>query len=156
VTFQCQTETSQIKEPLKRCKGVFLRGNNSEFCSFMNSTLVNLETMCAEDRAVSLQEVARPFGSFLNSSTLSAGGKESEGEVASAVTFLLQSVELAALTAALKSPENMTQTVTTESMAIQTLLVVPAAGPCDEVFRLRAQEETMDIHCDTVTRAATE
>ncbi|XP_039369919.1 adhesion G protein-coupled receptor E3-like isoform X2 [Mauremys reevesii] len=155
VTFQCQTETSQIKEPLKRCKGVFLQGNNSEFCSFMNSTLVNLETMCAVDSAVSLQEVARPFGSFLSSSTLSAGGKERKGEVASAVTLLLQSVELAALTAALRSPENMTQTVTTETMAIETL-IVPDAGPCDEVFRLRAQEETMDIHCDTVTRAATE
>ncbi|XP_039349804.1 IgGFc-binding protein-like [Mauremys reevesii] len=156
VTFQCQTETPQIKEQLKRCKDVFLQGSNSEFCSFVNSTLVNLETMCAEDRAVSLQEVARPFGSFLNSSILSAGGKENEGEVASAVTFLLQSVELAALTAALRSPKNTTQTVTTESMAIETLHVELAAGPCDKVFTLRAQEQAMDIHCDTVTRAATE
>ncbi|XP_039369926.1 adhesion G protein-coupled receptor E3-like [Mauremys reevesii] len=156
VTFKSQTETLQMKEQLEMCKDVFLQGSNSEFCSFMNSTLVNLETMYAEDRAVSLEEVARPFGSFLNSSTLSAGGNESKGEVVSAVTFLLQSVELAALTAALKSPENRTQTVTTESMAIETLLVVPAAGPCDEVFRLRAQEEKMDIHCDTVTQAPTE
>ncbi|XP_053869129.1 adhesion G protein-coupled receptor E3-like [Malaclemys terrapin pileata] len=156
VTFKCQTETPQIQEQLEMCKDVFLQGINSEFCSFMNSTLVNLETMCAQDRAVSLQEVAGPFGSFLNSSTLSAGGNESKREVASAVTFLLQSVELAALTAALKSLEMKKQTVTTESMAIETLLVVPAAGPCDEVFRLRAQEETMDIHCNTVTRAATE
>ncbi|XP_050781761.1 adhesion G protein-coupled receptor E3-like isoform X2 [Gopherus flavomarginatus] len=156
VTFKCQTETLQIKEQLERCKDVFLQGNNSEFCSFMNSTLVNLETMCAEDRAVSLQEVARPFGSFLNSSILSSGGNESKSEVASAMTFLLQSVELAALTAALKSPENKTQTVTTESMAIETLLVVPTAGPCDEVFTLRAQNETMDIHCNTVTKACTE
>ncbi|XP_026513826.1 adhesion G protein-coupled receptor E3-like, partial [Terrapene carolina triunguis] len=122
----------------------------------MNSTLVNLETMCTQDRAVSLQEVAGPFGSFLNSFTLSTGGNENKREIASTVTFLLQSVELTALTAALMSPEMKTQTVTTESMAIETLLVVPAAGPCDEVFRLRAQEETMDIHCDTVTRAATE
>ncbi|XP_034647808.1 adhesion G protein-coupled receptor E3-like [Trachemys scripta elegans] len=156
VTFKCQTETPQIQEQLEMCKDVFLQGINSEFCSFMNSTLVNLETMCAQDRAVSLQEVAGPFGSFLNSSTLSAGGNESKREVASAVMFLLQSVELAALTAALKSPEMKTQNMTTESMAIETLLVVPTAGPCDEVFRLRAQEETMDIHCDTVTRAATE
>ncbi|KAM9115109.1 uncharacterized protein ACDP82_018542 isoform 2-T2 [Pangshura tecta] len=155
VTFQCQTETPQIKEQLKRCKGVFLQGNNSEFCSFVNSTLVSLETMCAEDRAVSLQEVARPFGSFLNSSILSASGKESKGEVASAVTFLLQSVELAALMAALTSPKNTIQTVTTESMAIETLLI-PAANCCDEAFTLRAQNETMDIHCDTVTRASTE
>ncbi|XP_039369925.1 adhesion G protein-coupled receptor E3-like [Mauremys reevesii] len=155
VTFKSQTETLQIKEQLDMCKDVFLQGNNSEFCSFMNSTLVNLETMYAEDRAVSLQEVARPFGSFLNSSILSAGGKESKGEVASTVTFLLQSVELVALKAALKSPENKTQTVTTESMAIETLLV-PAADSCDEVFRLRAQEETMDIQCNTVTRAPTE
>ncbi|XP_039399549.1 adhesion G protein-coupled receptor E3-like [Mauremys reevesii] len=156
VTFQCQTETPQIKEQLKRCKDVFLQGSNSEFCSFVNSTLVNLETMCAGDRAVSLQDVARPFGSFLNSSILSAGGKENEGEVASAVTFLLQSVELAALTAALRSPKNTSQTVTTESMAIETLHVELAAGPCDKVFTLRAQEQAMDIHCDTVTRAATE
>ncbi|EMP41500.1 Putative EGF-like module-containing mucin-like hormone receptor-like 4 [Chelonia mydas] len=126
----------------------------SEFCSFMNSTLVNLETMCAEDRAASLEEVAHPFGSFLNSSILSAGGTESKRDVASAVTFLLQSVELAALTVALRSPEKKTQNVTTEFMAIETLLV-PAAGRCDEVFRLRGQEETMDIHCNAVARAAT-
>lgn len=36
--------------------------------------------------------------------------------MASAVTFLLQSVELAALTVALRSPENKTQNVTTEFM----------------------------------------
>ncbi|TFJ97611.1 avidin-like [Platysternon megacephalum] len=155
VTFKYQTETLQIKEQLQMCKDVFLQGSNSEFCSFMNSTLVNLETMCAQDRAVSLQEVARPFGSFLNSSALSAGGNESKREVASTVTFLLQSVELAALTAALKSPEMKNQTVTTESMAIKTLLI-PAADSCDEVFSLRAQEETMDIQCNTVTRAPTE
>ncbi|XP_042714877.1 adhesion G protein-coupled receptor E3-like [Chrysemys picta bellii] len=156
VTFKCQTETPQIQKQLEMCKDVFLKGGTSEFCSFMNSTLVNLETMCAQDRAASLEEVAGPFGSFLNSSTLSAGGNESKREVASAVTFLLQSVELAALTAALKSPEMKIQTVTTESMAIETLLVVPAAGPCDEVFRLRALNETMHIHCDTVTPAPTE
>ncbi|KAG6920566.1 adhesion G protein-coupled receptor E3, partial [Chelydra serpentina] len=129
--------------------------SNSEFCSFVNSTLVNLETMCAQDRAVSLEEAAGPFGSFLNSSTLSPG-KESKEKVASAVTLLLQSVELAALTAALRSPEMKKQNMTTESMAIETLLVVPGAGPCDKVFRLRAQNETMDIHCNTVTSAATE
>ncbi|XP_026517737.2 adhesion G protein-coupled receptor E1-like, partial [Terrapene carolina triunguis] len=116
VTFKCQTETSQIKEQLEMCKDVFLQGSNSEFCSFMNSTLVNLETMCTQDRAVSLQEVAGPFGSFLNSFTLSTGGNENKREIASTVTFLLQSVELTALTAALMSPEMKTQTVTTESM----------------------------------------
>ncbi|XP_034647800.1 adhesion G protein-coupled receptor E3-like [Trachemys scripta elegans] len=135
------------------CKDFFLKGNNSELCSFMNSTLVNLETMCAQNKTVSLKDFAQPFGSFLNGVTLSAGGNDRKREVDSAVTFVLQIVELAALTAALK---NGNQTVTTESMAIETLLVVPAAGPCDEVFRLRALNETMDIHCDTVTKAATE
>ncbi|CAM5169641.1 unnamed protein product [Eretmochelys imbricata] len=154
VTFKCQTETQQIKEKLKKCRDVFQQGSTSEFCSFMNSTFVNLETMCAEDRAASLEDVARPFGSLLNSSFLSAGGTESKRDVASAVTFLLQSVELAALTVALRSPENKTN-VTTEFMAIETLLVRDASCR-DEVFRLRGQEETMDIHCNAVTRAATE
>ncbi|CAM4681159.1 unnamed protein product [Caretta caretta] len=155
VTFKCQTETQQIKELLKMCKDIFQQGSTSEFCSFMNSTLVNLETMCAEGRAASLEEVAHPFGSLLNSSIFSTGGSKSKWEVASAVTFLLQSVELAALTVALRSPENKTQNVTTEFMAIETLLV-RAASCRDEVFRLRGQEETMDVHCNAVTRAATE
>ncbi|XP_037743727.1 adhesion G protein-coupled receptor E1-like isoform X2 [Chelonia mydas] len=155
VTFKCQTDTQQTKEQLKRCKDIFQQGNTSEFCSFMNSTLVNLETICAEDRAASLEEVAHPFGSLLNSSILSAGGSKSKWEVASAVTFLLQSVELAALTVALRSPEKKTQNVTTEFMAIETLLV-QAASCGDEVFRLRGQEETMDIRCNAVARAATE
>ncbi|XP_075758298.1 adhesion G protein-coupled receptor E1-like isoform X2 [Pelodiscus sinensis] len=152
LTSKCQIETSQIKEQLDKCKNVFLKDSNNEFCSFVNSTLVNLETICAQNTTVSLEEVAIPFGSLLNSSALSAGESKNVG---SAVMLLLQSVELAVLDAALKSPKMKRQNVTTESMAISTLLIDTNADSCDKGFRLRAQEDAMDIDCNTVTEDST-
>ncbi|XP_067425467.1 adhesion G protein-coupled receptor E3-like isoform X2 [Emydura macquarii macquarii] len=80
----------------------------------------------------------------------------SEGEVASAVDVLLQSMETAVLATARRSPERMTQSVTTESMAVQTWLVTGDCSQDSEVFRLSAHRETMDAHCNTVTGAATQ
>ncbi|KAH1175937.1 hypothetical protein KIL84_020671, partial [Mauremys mutica] len=100
------------------------------------------------------QNVTLRFNALLNSTSLWDGGDN--WEVGSAVTVLLQSVELAALATTLRSPERTTQNVTTESLAIQTQLVRGNCSQHSEVFTLRAHEETMDVHCDTVTGAATQ
>lgn len=60
------------------------------------------------------QNTTRSFNSLLNS--ISLWEDRDKQEVESAVTVLLQSVELAALATALRSPERTTQTVTTESL----------------------------------------
>ncbi|TFJ95889.1 keratin, type I cytoskeletal 18 [Platysternon megacephalum] len=99
-------------------------------------------------------EVTLRFNSLLNSTSL--WDDIDKGDVGSAVTVLLQSVELAALATALRSPERTTQNVTTESLAIETRLVTGNCSQHSEVFTLRAHEETMDVHCDTVTGAATQ
>uniref|UniRef100_K7FF57 Uncharacterized protein n=1 Tax=Pelodiscus sinensis TaxID=13735 RepID=K7FF57_PELSI len=101
-----------------------------------------------------LSETTRSFNSFLNRTSL--GSSIGEGEVALAVTVLLQSVERVALAAALQSPGRMTQKMSTESIAIETRVITGNCSQHSEVFRLSAQGETMEVHCTTVTHAATQ
>uniref|UniRef100_A0A8C3P953 Uncharacterized protein n=1 Tax=Chrysemys picta bellii TaxID=8478 RepID=A0A8C3P953_CHRPI len=60
------------------------------------------------------QNVTLRFNALLNSTSFWDGGDK--GEVVSALTFLLQSVEQSVLATALQSPKNTTQNMTTESM----------------------------------------
>ncbi|XP_030400181.1 adhesion G protein-coupled receptor E3-like, partial [Gopherus evgoodei] len=101
-------------------------------------------TMCEERDS--------PFQCLLNSTSLWDSGDMDR----SAVMVLLQSVELAALATALRSLERTTQNVTTESLAIQKWLVTGNCSQHSEVFKLRAHEETMDVHNDAVTGVATQ
>nr|XP_048688272.1 adhesion G protein-coupled receptor E3-like [Caretta caretta] len=127
---------------------------NSSCCNFFNSTLEILTSTCGDGSAtLSLEDATRSFNSLLNSASL--WEVRDKQEVGWAVTVLLQSVELAALAAALRSPERTTQNVTTESLAIQTRLVTEDCSRDSEVFTLSAQRDTMGVHCDTVTGAAT-
>ncbi|XP_034647874.1 adhesion G protein-coupled receptor E3-like [Trachemys scripta elegans] len=152
-SINCSSEFEGIKET---CGNFSLPGNrssrSSSFCSFFNSTLNVLMSTCRDGNAtLSLEKSILQFNTLLNSTSLWDGGDK--GDVGSAVTVLLQSVELAALATALRSPER-TQNVTTESMAVQTRLVTGNCSRDSEVFSLTAHEETMDVHCDTVPRAA--
>nr|XP_042704070.1 adhesion G protein-coupled receptor E2-like [Chrysemys picta bellii] len=128
---------------------------SSGFCSFFNSALEILMSTCGNgSAALSLENATLPFNALLNSTSLWDGGDKRD--VGSAVTVLLLSVEWAALATALRSPDKTTQNMTTESMAIQTRLVTGNCSRDSEVFTLRAHEETMVVHCDTVTGAATQ
>ncbi|EMP32300.1 EGF-like module-containing mucin-like hormone receptor-like 1 [Chelonia mydas] len=99
----------------------------------------------------SQQETAASFEHVLVDSSL--WSIESMEEVASAATLLLQSVGSAAVTAALASPENQTQTATTKLMAIQTKLTDENCSLQSKVLGFSAHEDRMDIHCTAVTDA---
>ncbi|CAM5117748.1 unnamed protein product [Natator depressus] len=155
-SMNSSAELEGIKETCRNFSLQVKRSSgNSSFCSFFNSTLEILMSTCGDGSAtLSLEDATRSFNSLLNSTSLWEG--RDKQEVGSAVTVLLQSVELAALATALRSPERTTQTVTTESLAIQTRLVTGDCRRDSEVFTLRAHNDTMEVHCDTVTGAATQ
>ncbi|XP_034647840.1 adhesion G protein-coupled receptor E3-like [Trachemys scripta elegans] len=155
-SINSSAEFEGIKET---CRNFSLQGKwssrSSSFCSFFNSTLdILMSTFGDGNTELSLENVTLRFSALLNSTSLWDGGDK--WEVGSAVTVLLQSVELATLATALRSPERTTQNVTTESLAVQTRLVTGNCSRDSEVFMLRAHEETMVVHCDTVTGAATQ
>ncbi|CAM5125143.1 unnamed protein product [Natator depressus] len=155
-SMNSSAEFERIKETCRNFSLQVKRSSgNSSFCSFFNSTLEILMSTCGDGSAtLSLEDATRSFNSLLNSTSLWEG--RDKQEVGSAVTVLLQSVELAALATALRSPERTTQTVTTESLAIQTRLVTRNCSRDSEVFTLSAHNDTMEVHCDTVTGAATQ
>ncbi|TFJ96576.1 organic cation/carnitine transporter 7-like [Platysternon megacephalum] len=155
-SINCSSQFEGIKETCRNFSlPVNQSGGSSCFCSFFNSTLNILMSTCGDGNAtLSLENATLRFNALLSSTSLWDGGDK--GDVGSAVTVLLQSVELAALAIALQSPERTTQNVTTESLAIQTQLVTGNCSQHRKVFRLRAHNETMDVHCDTVTGAATQ
>nr|XP_025042887.1 adhesion G protein-coupled receptor E3-like [Pelodiscus sinensis] len=155
-SMNCSTKFKGITEACRsRSPQGELRGSSSGFCSFLNSTLRVLKSKCGKGNAtLSLEETTRSFNSFLNRTSL--GSSIGEGEVALAVTVLLQSVERVALAAALQSPGRMTQKMSTESIAIETRVITGNCSQHSEVFRLSAQGETMEVHCTTVTHAATQ
>ncbi|XP_050780934.1 adhesion G protein-coupled receptor E3-like isoform X2 [Gopherus flavomarginatus] len=162
-TTLCQVpsinSSAEFEEIKKTCRNFSLQGKrssrSSSFCSFFNSTLdILMSTRRDGSAALSLENATLRFNALLNSTSLWDSGDK--WVVGSAVTVLLQSVELAALATALRSLERTTQNVTTESLAIQTWLVTGNCSQHSEIFTLRAYEETMDVHCDTVTGAATQ
>ncbi|XP_039370070.1 adhesion G protein-coupled receptor E3-like [Mauremys reevesii] len=155
-SINCSAEFKGIKET---CRNFSLQGKwssrSSSFCSFFNSTVEILMSTCGDgSAALSLENVTLRFSVLLNSTSLWDSGDK--WEVVSAVTVLLQSVEWATLATALRSPERTTQNVTTGSLAIQTRLVTGDCSQHSEVFTLSAHDETMDVHCATVTGAATQ
>ncbi|XP_075758547.1 adhesion G protein-coupled receptor E3-like isoform X1 [Pelodiscus sinensis] len=155
-SMNCSTKFEGMKESCRsRSPQGELRGSNSGFCSFLNSTLRILMSACGEGNVtLSLEETTRSFNSFLNRTSL--GSSIGEGQVASAVTVLLQSVELVALAAALRSPGQTTQNMSTESIVMETRVITGNCSQHSEVFRLSADGETMEVHCTTVTHAATQ
>ncbi|XP_034648008.1 adhesion G protein-coupled receptor E3-like, partial [Trachemys scripta elegans] len=155
-SMNSSAEFERIKET---CRNFSLQGKwsgrSSSFSSFFNSTLEILMSTCGDgSAALSLENVTLRFNALLNSTSLWDGGDKRD--VGSAVTVLLQSVELAALATALRSPGWTTQNVTTESMAIQTRLITGNCSHQSKDFTLTAHEEMMDMDCDTVTGAATQ
>ncbi|XP_067414624.1 adhesion G protein-coupled receptor E3-like, partial [Emydura macquarii macquarii] len=153
--YNSSAELERIKERRRNCPLQGELSSSSSFCSFLNSTLEILTSTCgAGSAALSLEGEIRTFSAIMNNT--SVWDSMSEGEVASAVDVLLQSVEEAALATARRSPGRMTQNVTTESMAVQTRLITGNCSQDSEVFRLSAHRETMDVHCNTVTGAATQ
>ncbi|XP_073175908.1 adhesion G protein-coupled receptor E2-like isoform X5 [Lepidochelys kempii] len=155
IPLHCRSDFMRENDYVKMCLNGSQQINwdnrkNSLFCSLVNSTLSLLTPACENvSFTTSLEETAASFEHVLVDSSL--WSIESMEEVASAATLLLQSVGSAAVTAALASPENQTQTATTKLMAIQTKLTDENCSLRSEVLGFSAREDRMDIHCTAVT-----
>nr|XP_023969487.2 adhesion G protein-coupled receptor E3-like isoform X3 [Chrysemys picta bellii] len=154
-SFNSSAQFEGIKETFKNFSLPGKRsGESSSFSSFFNSTLnILMSVLGDEGTELSLENASDSFNSVLNSTSLwDEGG---EGEVVTAVTLVLETMELSTLAIALQSPEKTTQNMMTPSMAVQTRLITGNCSQHSEVFTLKAHNEMMDVHCDTVTGAAT-
>ncbi|XP_030418541.1 adhesion G protein-coupled receptor E2-like isoform X3 [Gopherus evgoodei] len=132
IPLHCRSGFARENDYVKMCLNGSQQINldnrkNSSFCSLVNSTLSLLTPACENvSLTTSLEETAASFEHVLADSSL--WSLESKEEVASAATLLLQSLGSAAVTAALTSPENQTQTATTKLMGSAAVAFISYVG----------------------------
>ncbi|CAM2109728.1 unnamed protein product [Caretta caretta] len=126
--FICQPGILQGDDFKSRCGNTTQHGNqkSNRFCIILNQTTKSLESACGHgNQSVLLKKVFTSLDSLFNATAQqSTGSKE---EVTWAATAFLQRVELAALEAAQKSPENKPQTITTEMMSSRAVVFISYA-----------------------------
>uniref|UniRef100_A0A8D1PIE3 Adhesion G protein-coupled receptor E2 n=1 Tax=Sus scrofa TaxID=9823 RepID=A0A8D1PIE3_PIG len=93
-----------------------------------------------------LQRVVERIESLLNNKTL--WGMEERRNIASTATSFLQTVESTVLDTALKAPDQKIQKVQNSTLAVETRVVTDCSQGI--MFNLKAQMNSMDIHCDDI------
>ncbi|XP_043388988.1 adhesion G protein-coupled receptor E3 isoform X5 [Chelonia mydas] len=153
--FICQPGILQGDDFKSQCGNTTQHGNqkSNKFCTILNQTTKNLESACGHgNQSVLLEKVFTSLDSLFNATAQqSTGSKE---EVTWEANAFLQRVELAALEAAQKSPENKPQTIATETMTIAALRVMDNCSRAGKMIELNAQNDSMSIDCTTVVGAS--
>ncbi|XP_019369277.1 PREDICTED: adhesion G protein-coupled receptor E3 [Gavialis gangeticus] len=153
IPFHCQQDSGKNEEYVKKClngseNSVQGSMKDSAFCSLMHSTLEIFKSSCGNASSTSsLKNTVASFDKAIANISLKTLDNK---EVASAATLILQGVSSTALMAALDSPENKTQTVTTNQMVVQTKLVDNCTSQTN-ALRLDSQKNTIDIDCADIT-----
>ncbi|XP_040484223.1 adhesion G protein-coupled receptor E3-like [Ursus maritimus] len=118
--------------------------NSRQICA----RFAKLSRSCGEgNTALSLQEIGDSYRFLTNLTSQLPTGKHKEK--AGLVTIYLQTVEKAVLVAASRN-RKITQKVEGPFMAIETRRVKNCR--LKKTFRLKAEKQTMDIHCTTVEK----
>uniref|UniRef100_A0A8C9QDJ1 Adhesion G protein-coupled receptor E1 n=1 Tax=Spermophilus dauricus TaxID=99837 RepID=A0A8C9QDJ1_SPEDA len=136
--FTCKRKTSLCE--------LFLLWTQLPFCALMNDTFHVLDKTCENKSAASLQSAAESFTSVLEKSKWT---KLSRDETSALATVLLESVQSSILVALLKPSENVSQTVQTEHLDIESKVI---KEDCLEEngFYLKAKGDGMKISCSTI------
>ncbi|XP_019348136.1 adhesion G protein-coupled receptor E3 isoform X2 [Alligator mississippiensis] len=149
IPFHCRSDLAEDNEYKQKClSGLYqiLPGSKeANFCSLFNTTLNIFKDFFGNTNSTpTLKNTVASFDKVLDNFSVKQMDKK---EVASAARMILQGLSSTALEAALASPENQTQTVTTDRMVVQTKLVKEYCGTQTNSLRLDAQKDTIDIHC---------
>ncbi|XP_058381835.1 adhesion G protein-coupled receptor E1-like isoform X2 [Diceros bicornis minor] len=150
VPFKCKEAVLPNNKQVRLCQeGAVVEPEYVSFCALMNTTFSILDDAC-ENKAtvVSLKNTAESVTSVLEqTSTWSNFTKE---ETSTLATVLLETVESTTLAAFLKSSENVSQSIQTEHLDINTQVINKECSEESTVFNLKAKGDEMKIWCSTI------
>ncbi|XP_065275294.1 adhesion G protein-coupled receptor E3-like [Emys orbicularis] len=153
--LSCQPRILHGDDFKSLCGNSTQHGNqqSNPLCTFLNQTSKSLESACGNgNQSVPLKEVSTSIDLLFNATAQQTNG--SKKDVALVAKMFLQSVESAALVAALTSPGNETQTITGDTMTIAALRVTDNCSRAGKMIELNADNELMSIDCTTVVGAS--
>ncbi|XP_057565908.1 adhesion G protein-coupled receptor E1-like [Hippopotamus amphibius kiboko] len=151
--FKCKEEVTANNEWAQQCQvGAAVEPEYIQvsFCTLMNATLGVLDNVCKNKTTivVSLQSTTETFASVIEqTSTWSNFTKEKTSTLA---TVLLESVESTTLAAFLKPSANVSQTIQTEYLEIESKIINDECTEENEAFNFRAKGDAMEISCSTI------
>ncbi|XP_046299854.1 adhesion G protein-coupled receptor E1 isoform X2 [Marmota monax] len=148
ILFKCKEDMIPHNKQAQQCQaGAPVELEYLPFCALMNDTFRVLDKTCENKSAASLQSAAESFTSVLEQK--SKWTKLSRDETSALATVLLESVQSSTLAALLKPSENVSQTVQTEHLDIESKVI---KEDCLEEngFYLKAKGDEMKISCSMI------
>ncbi|XP_036703581.1 adhesion G protein-coupled receptor E1 [Balaenoptera musculus] len=153
VPFKCKEDVIPNNEWVQLCQvGAAVEPEYVSYCALMNATLSILDDVCKnKTTVVSLKSTAESFASVIEqTSTWSNFTKEKTSTLA---TVLLESVESTTLAALLKPSANVSQTIQTDYLDIESKVINRGCTEENEAFQLKAKGDEMRIWCSTVEQS---
>ncbi|XP_047633271.1 adhesion G protein-coupled receptor E1 isoform X6 [Phacochoerus africanus] len=149
VPFKCKEDVMLNNEWVQLCQdGAAVKPKYVSFCAVMNATFSVLDDACKKTTAVSLKNTAERFASVIEKTfTRSSFTKE---EISTLATVLLKSVESTTLASFLKPSANVSQTIQTEYLDIESKVINKGCTEENETFNLKAKGDKMKIWCSTI------
>ncbi|XP_065789406.1 adhesion G protein-coupled receptor E1 isoform X2 [Muntiacus reevesi] len=152
IPFKCKDDVVPNNKQVQLCHvgaAVEPKYIQVSFCALMNTTLDVLDNVCKnKTTVVSVKSTAKRFASVIeNTSKWSNFTKE---ETSTLATVLLESVKSTTLAAFLKPSANVSQTIQTEHLDIESKVIDKECTKENETFKLKAKGDEMKIWCSTI------
>ncbi|XP_017906435.1 PREDICTED: adhesion G protein-coupled receptor E1 isoform X2 [Capra hircus] len=150
IPFKCKDDVIGNNMQVQLCHvGAAVEPKYVSFCALMNDTLSVLDNVCKnKTTVVSLKNTAKKFASVIeNTSKWSNFTKE---ETSTLATVLLESVQSTTLAAFLKPSANVSQTIQTKHLDIESKVIDKECTKENETFKLKAKGDEMKIWCSTI------
>ncbi|EGV93758.1 EGF-like module-containing mucin-like hormone receptor-like 1, partial [Cricetulus griseus] len=150
IPFKCKEDLIPNSEQIQQCQAGNARDfDSASFCTLVNATFSILDNTCANKSApVSLQNAARSISQVLERAPQWA--ELSREETSALGTILLETVESAMLATLLTPSVNVSQTIETENLDIESKVINEDCNEENMPFNLKARGDSMTVGCSII------
>ncbi|XP_045022612.1 adhesion G protein-coupled receptor E1 isoform X3 [Bubalus bubalis] len=150
IPFKCKDDVIHNNTQVQLCHvGAEVEPKNVSFCALINATLSVLDNVCEnKTTVVSLKSTAKRFASVIEKT--SKWSNFTKEETSTLATVLMESVESTMLAAFLKPSANVSQTIQTKHLDMESKVIGKKCTKENETFKLKAKGDEMKIWCSTI------
>ncbi|XP_053442149.1 adhesion G protein-coupled receptor E1 isoform X2 [Nycticebus coucang] len=151
--FKCKEDVIPSHEQVQQCpQGAAVKPEYGSFCALIKDTFHILDNVCENKTAVvPLKSTAESLSSVLEQ--ISTWSRFTKEETSTLGRVLLESVESTTLAALLNPSANVSETIQTEYLDIESKVINDECTEENVVFNLKAKGDEMKIGCSTIAES---
>ncbi|XP_045404421.1 adhesion G protein-coupled receptor E1 isoform X2 [Lemur catta] len=152
--FKCMEDVIPNNKQVQQCQGgAALKPEYVSFCALINAIFSILNDVCEnKTTVVSLKSTAKSLAPVLE--RVSTSSKFTKEKMSALGTVVLQSVESTVLAALLDPSANVSQTIRTENLDIESKVINEECTKQNIVFNLKAKGDEMKVGCSIIKESA--